>query len=328
MAAPRLELSGALGAAPDAVTLGQIVRRVIWLCARTGAASTSTATIATALWFAHLTAADRVSLDPHAAGCFEALHYLLGNLERGEIERHADAAGGPAALSRSCGPARRFVDFAPATATLAAAGPLVAAAVRRHVEERFGPRERSRFVALTREEGLDRAAIGSLVEQLAPPAAPGSVLWVIEVAHPPGATIPGRRQAPGTPGEPSVAGRLGAIRGQRQARRQPVLDAPAAGRVHSRAALRGELRAAGWHTIELHHGTRREARFAAPGGKALRGWFELVDDHSLCGLRGEELRKRLLDGAPAKVIRCVEALDDDELAVLVEDLAGNDVVAV
>ncbi len=93
----------------------------------------------------------------------------------------------------------------------------------------------------------------------------------------------------------------------------------------SGAALRRELRSAGWHTVELRHGRRREARFAETAGKALRSWLERVDrEETLAGLASEELRKRFLDGAPAKVARSLEELGDDELALLAADLGGHD----
>src|SRR5260370_31208331 len=46
------------------------------------ASSASLVTVMTALYFAHLDAADRVSVKPHASPVFHAIQYLLGNLDR------------------------------------------------------------------------------------------------------------------------------------------------------------------------------------------------------------------------------------------------------
>jgi pyruvate dehydrogenase E1 component len=82
-------------------TLEEIQQRVLWLSARIvdaanherdnadgikvgghQASSASMVTAMTALWFAHLDAADRVAVKPHASPVFHAIQYLLGNLDR------------------------------------------------------------------------------------------------------------------------------------------------------------------------------------------------------------------------------------------------------
>jgi pyruvate dehydrogenase E1 component len=45
------------------------------------ASSGSMVTIMTALWFGHLTSADRVSVKPHASPVLHAINYLLGDLD-------------------------------------------------------------------------------------------------------------------------------------------------------------------------------------------------------------------------------------------------------
>src|SRR3954469_17789757 len=85
---------------PDLAVLEEIARRVLWLATRivdaanhdrdTGdgvkvgghqASSASLVTAMTALWFAHLTADDKVSMKPHASPVFHAIQYLLGALD-------------------------------------------------------------------------------------------------------------------------------------------------------------------------------------------------------------------------------------------------------
>src|SRR5579871_1321100 len=88
-------------AGPDLAVLEEIQRRVVWLAVRMvdaanheraapdgvkvgghQASSTSAASILTALYFAHLEAADKVSVKPHASPVFHAIQYLLGTLDR------------------------------------------------------------------------------------------------------------------------------------------------------------------------------------------------------------------------------------------------------
>ncbi len=85
----------------DVAVLDEIQQRVLWLATRiidaanhdreTGdgvkvgghqASSASLVTVMTALYFAYLEAADRVSVKPHASPVFHAIQYLLGNLDR------------------------------------------------------------------------------------------------------------------------------------------------------------------------------------------------------------------------------------------------------
>src|SRR5205085_1549227 len=96
--------AGAALAAParaDLAALEAIQRRVLWLAVRIvdyanrerpkadelkvgghQASSASMISLLTALYFADLTSADRVSLKPHASPVLHAIEYLLGRLPR------------------------------------------------------------------------------------------------------------------------------------------------------------------------------------------------------------------------------------------------------
>lgn len=88
---------------------------------------------------------------------------------------------------------------------------------------------------------------------------------------------------------------------------------------------RGQFEAAGWHVVEVKYGRRLRA---APD--AVRGWIDaLPNEHyqALFGQTGAKLREMFLDGAPAEVGEAIADVPDDELAALVQDLGGHDLVA-
>src|ERR1700749_1493173 len=143
--------------AVDLDVLDEIQRRVLWLAVRmvdsanrersTGdgvkvgghqASSASLVTAMTALYFAYLTAEDRVSVKPHASPVFHSIQYLLGNLDRSYLTTLRARGGLQAYPSRTNDPDE--VAFSTGSVGLGAAAPLFAAAGRRHVDGDFGPR--------------------------------------------------------------------------------------------------------------------------------------------------------------------------------------------
>ncbi len=288
----------------DPAILDEIQQRVLWLATRivdaanhdrdTGdgvkvgghqASSASLVTVMTALYFAHLDAPDRVSVKPHASPVFHAIQYLLGNLDRAYLPTLRAFGGLQSYPSRTKDPDP--VDFSTGSVGLGAAAPLFAAAVRRYVDAHFGPRPRSRFVALIGDAELDE---GNIWEAVADPATDGlgNVLWIVDV----------NRQS---------------------------LDRVVPGvRI---AQWEQQFSAAGWHVVEAKYGQALQAAFAQPGGDALRDWIDAMpNEHyqSLFGLAAAAVRERFLDGAPAEVERFCAGLGDSELASLVTDLAGHD----
>src|SRR5690349_23886344 len=96
----------AVRAPADEATLREIARRVLWLAAsivdaanagrpndsgvKVGghqASSASMVDVMVALWFAELTARDRVSVKPHASPVLHAINYLLGDLDEAYLPR-------------------------------------------------------------------------------------------------------------------------------------------------------------------------------------------------------------------------------------------------
>jgi pyruvate dehydrogenase E1 component len=288
----------------DPAILDEIQQRVLWLATRivdaanhdreTGdgvkvgghqASSASLVTVMTALYFAHLDAPDRVSVKPHASPVFHAIQYLLGNLDRSYLPTLRAFGGLQSYPSRTKDP--DGVDFSTGSVGLGAAAPLFAAAVRRYVDAHFGPRPRSRFIALIGDAELDE---GNIWEAVADPATDGlgDVLWIVDV----------NRQS---------------------------LDRVVPGvRI---AQWKQQFSAAGWHVVEAKYGQALQAAFAQPGGDSLRDWIDAMpNEHyqSLFGLDAAGVRERFLDGAPAEVRQFCAGLGDAELASLVTDLAGHD----
>ncbi len=288
----------------DLAVLDEIQQRVLWLATRivdaanhdrdTGdgvkvgghqASSASLVSAMTALYFGFLDAPDKVSVKPHASPVYHAVQYLLGNLDRGYLTRLRAFGGLQAYPSRTKDPDRP--DFSTGSVGLGAAAPLFAAAARRYVDAHFGPRPRSRFIALIGDAELDE---GNIWEAVADPATDGlgSVMWIIDV----------NRQS---------------------------LDRVVPGvRI---AQWEQQFTAAGWHVVEAKYGQRLHAAFGRPGGGQLRDWIDAMpNEHyqSLFGLGPAELRARFLDGAPAEVSQFCAGIPDDELASLVTDLAGHD----
>jgi pyruvate dehydrogenase E1 component len=298
-------VTGSAGTGADLAVLDTIQERVLWLATRivdaanhdrdTGdgvkvgghqASSASLVTVMTALYFAYLDAPDKVSVKPHASPVFHAIQYLLGNLDRGYLPTLRAFGGLQSYPSRTKDP--DVVDFSTGSVGLGAAAPLFAAAARRYVDAHFGPRPRSRFVALVGDAELDE---GNIWEAVADPATDGlgDVMWIVDV----------NRQS---------------------------LDRVVPGiRI---AQWKQQFAAAGWHVVEAKYGHRLQAAFTRPGGEALRAWIdEMPNEHyqSLFGLAPDAAAGRFLDGAPEDVRRfCATMTGDAELAGLVTDLAGHD----
>ncbi|HTX85752.1 MAG TPA: transketolase C-terminal domain-containing protein [Streptosporangiaceae bacterium] len=295
------------GAGCDPAVLDEIQRRVLWLATRivdaanhdrdTGdgvkvgghqASSASLVTVMTALYFAYLDAPDRVSVKPHASPVYHAIQYLLGNLDRSYLTTLRAFGGLQSYPSRTKDP--DGVDFSTGSVGLGAAAPLFAAAARRYVDAHFGPRPRSRFIALIGDAELDE---GNIWEAVADPATDGlgDVLWIVDV----------NRQS---------------------------LDRVVPGvRI---AQWEQQFSAAGWHVVEAKYGQALQKAFIQPGGDSLRAWIDAMPNEqyqSLFGLEPTAVRERFLDGAPPQVQQFCAGIPDHELAPLVTDLAGHDLGA-
>jgi len=181
----------------DLETLEAVERRVHWLAVRMvdhanrrpggaggikvgghQASSTSMVSLMTALWFAHLDAADRVAVKPHASPVFHAIRYLLGQLDADALTRLRSFGGLQAYPSRTKDPGP--VDFSTGSVGLGATAPLFAAMARRYIDAHHGERPTSRFVALVGDAELDE---GNIWEAIGDAATAGldDVLWVVDL---------------------------------------------------------------------------------------------------------------------------------------------------
>jgi len=288
----------------EAGVLEEIQRRVLWLATRmvdaanrerdTGdgvkvgghqASSASLVTVMTALWFAHLDPDDRVAVKPHASPVLHAIQFLLGRLDRKYLTMLRQRGGLQSYPSRTKDPDP--VDFSTGSVGLGAAAPLFAAVVRRYVDAHFGPRPRSRWIAIIGDAELDE---GNVWEAVADPATRGlgDVTWIVDF----------NRQS---------------------------LDRVVPGvRIDE---WRRSFEAYGWHVQEVKYGARLREFFTRPGGDALRRWIDRMPNEqyqSLFGLPAGEVPDRFLDDAPEEVRSLVAEVPAEELAALVTDLGGHD----
>ncbi|MEU8242984.1 pyruvate dehydrogenase [Actinoplanes missouriensis] len=182
----------------DIGVLREIARRVLWLSAsivdaanagrpndsgvKVGghqASSASMVDIMVALWFAELTADDRVSVKPHASPVLHAINYLLGDLDESYLPRLRDKGGLQSYPSRLKDP--DTVDFSTGSVGIGATAALWAAMAHRYLASRFpGTRPGGRFVSLLGDAELDEGAIWEAVMDPAV-ARMGELLWVVDL---------------------------------------------------------------------------------------------------------------------------------------------------
>ena len=282
--------------------LQEIEKRVLWLAVRMvdwanrergleikrgghQASSASLVSVMTALWFGHISGSDKVAVKPHASPVYHAIKYLTGELDRSYLTRLRNLGGLQAYPSRTKDP--DVADFSTGSVGLGAVAPLFAAAARRYVETKFGPREPSRFIALLGDAELDE---GNVWEAIAEPALTGlgNVMLVVDA--------------------------------NRQSLDRVVPDI-AVGR------MAGAFAAAGWHVAQAKYGRRLQGLFARPGGAALKEHIDAMPNEqyqSLFRLAGTDLRSQFLEGAGRGAAESIAGVADEDLPSVVHDLAGHD----
>lgn len=178
-------------------TLGEVEQRVLWLAtsmvhaanvrrANTSgvkvgghqASSASMVTLMTALWFEHLTPADRVSVKPHASPVLHAINYLLGNLDASYLPRLRELGGLQPYPSRTKDP--DVPDYSTGSVGIGATAPVWGAIAHRYVSAHFGVEPGGRQISLLGDAELDEGAIWEcvadpMVQRL------GEVLWVVDL---------------------------------------------------------------------------------------------------------------------------------------------------
>jgi pyruvate dehydrogenase E1 component len=299
---------------PTTETLGilrALERKVLWLASWTihnanhlretrdglkvgghQASSASLASIMTALYFHVLRPEDRVAVKPHASPVFHAIQYLLGLQAREKLEAFRAFGGAQSYPSRTKD--IDDVDFSTGSVGLGVAQTIFASLVQDYVRAHgWGlARPEGRMVALVGDAELDE---GNVFEALLEGWKQGlrNCWWVIDY----------NRQS---------------------------LDAVV--REGLWARYEELFRAFGWDVRILKYGSLMRQAFAEPGGERLRDWIDRCPNSLYSALvfqGGAAWRKRLNDeiGDKGEVTRLIEARSDDELARLMNNLAGHDLPA-
>jgi pyruvate dehydrogenase E1 component len=286
----------------DLDALREIERRVLWLAVRIvdhanrrepteikvgghQASSASMVSMMTALWFAHITGADKVAVKPHASPVYHAIKYLTGELDRSYLTTLRQRGGLQAYPSRTKDPDVR--DFSTGSVGLGAVAPLFSSLVRRYTDAHFGAGPPARFIATLGDAELDE---GNVWEAISDPGAQGlgDVTLIVDL----------NRQS------------LDRVVPEIQARRLQQFFANAGWHV-AEAKYGSQLTKA----FTEPGGEALRAHIDAMSNEAYQ---------SLFGLDGPALRAKLLAGADPAVHALAGDYDDAGLESLVTDLGGHD----
>src|SRR5882724_885339 len=255
------------------------------------ASSASLATIMTALYFHTLRPQDRVAVKPHASPNFHAIQYLLGKQTREKLEGFRGYKGAQSYPSRTKD--ADDVDFSTGSVGLGVAQTLFSSLTQDYVRAHF-PAEKpeGRMISLVGDAELDE---GNIFEALLEGWKQGlrNCWWIIDY----------NRQS------------LDAVVREGLWERYEQL-----------------FKNFGWDVVIVKYGALQQAAFREPGGEALKSWIDHCPNALYSALvfqGGAAWRKRLLDelGDQGDVTKLIEKRSDDELAALMTNLAGHDLVA-
>jgi pyruvate dehydrogenase E1 component len=309
---PDLQPPGAWPAA-DLHALKQIERKLLWLSAwmvhnanhlrpnRDGlkvgghqASCASVVSILTALYFAKLRPQDRVAVKPHASPVFHAINYLFGRQSRENMENLRRFGGAQAYPSRMKDGAE--VDFSTGSVGLGVAATSFSALIQDYVRlHGLMPDSlpAGRHIAIAGDAELDEGNIyEALLEGWKHDVR--NVWWIVDY----------NRQS---------------------------LDSVVQDRLFGRfEGLFGDM---GWNVVRLKYGRLQEAAFARPGGEGLRRWIDDCPNSLYASLTfqgGEAWRTALLAdlGRSAELRAIIDPLSDADLAALMTNLGGHDIVAI
>ena len=294
-------------------TLHEISERVLWLSTSmihhanrirpnpTGlkvgghqASCASMVTIMTSLWFEQLTAADRVSVKPHASPVLHAINYLLGELDEKYLTTLRSYGGLQSYPSRAKDP--DAVDYSTGSVGIGATAPIWGAISRRFGDSAFSEDTpsgfRGRQYSLVGDAELDEGAVWEAV--IDPGIGElGEIVWIVDL----------NRQSLDRV-VPNIAAR----------RLEKMFDA------------------AGWQVITVRFGRLLENLFARSGGDALRRRILDMPNpeyQRLLRCSAAELRDRLPGkGSDAEAItELIGDLDDVMLTESIRNLGGHDLDA-
>lgn len=253
------------------------------------ASCASLATLMSVLYLHVLRPQDRVAVKPHASPIFHAIQYLLGHQNRDKLENFRGFGGAQSYPSRTKDV--DDVDFSTGSVGLGGAMAVFSAVVQDYVHAKGWAQDwpKGRMIALLGDAELDE---GNLYEAL----------------------LEGRKH--------DLRNCWWFIDYNRQS-----LDAVTRDRQN---LLFGDIfRTMGWDVVELKYGSLQKAAFAEPGGAALQAWIDDCPNQLYSALTyqgGAAWRRRLMDdiGDQGTVTELLDRRDDDQLAILMTNLAGHD----
>ena len=252
------------------------------------ASCASISTIMTVLYFAALGKYDRVAVKPHAGPILHAIHYLLGQQSRDQLERFRGVGGMQSYPSRTKD--KIPVDFSTGSVGLGVAITAFASLMQDYLVAHgaLPPDETGRMIALMGDAELDEGNIyEALIEAYKHDVR--NCWWIVDY----------NRQS---------------------------LDATTADRMFDR--FDGIFATCGWRVLTLKYGRLQREAFAKPGGDALKDWIDRCSnaDYAALTYQGgaawrERLKRDLVGDAGALAL--IASHDDAALARLMTGLGGH-----
>ena len=249
------------------------------------ASCASMSTIMTALYLTALRPQDKVAVKPHGGPLLHALHYLLGNQSREQLESFRAFGGAQSYPSRTKD--KIPIDFSTGSVGLGVAITLFASLVQDYLiaHDALAEADAGRMIALMGDAELDEGNIyEALIEGYK--HAVRNLWWIVDY----------NRQS---------------------------LDATTMDRMFNR--FDDIFATCGWRTVTLKHGRLQRAAFEEPGGPALRDWIDSTPNAEFAALTyqgGAAWRERLLRDVP-EVAPILDSRDDAALNRLMTNLGGH-----
>ncbi len=252
------------------------------------ASCASMTTIMAALYFHALRPTDKVAVKPHAGPLLHAIHYLLGNQSRDQLERFRGLGGAQSYPSRTKD--KIPVDFSTGSVGLGVAVTMFASLVQDYLiaHGQMAEAEAGRMIALMGDAELDEGNIyEALIEGYKHDVR--NCWWIVDY----------NRQS---------------------------LDHTTADRMFRR--FDDIFETCGWRVVTLKHGKLQKRAFAKPGGRALQDWIDNCPNAEFAALTyqgGAAWRARLVAdiGDMPGVARLLECNDDAALGELMTNLGGH-----
>jgi len=252
------------------------------------ASCASMTAIMAALYFHALRPQDKVAVKPHAGPVLHAIHYLLGQQTRDQLERFRGLGGAQSYPSRTKDAIP--VDFSTGSVGLGVAATAFSSIVQDYLiaHGRVREEDAGRMIALMGDAELDEGNIYEcLIEGYKHDLR--NCWWVVDY----------NRQS---------------------------LDSTTADRMFRR--FDDIFETCGWRVITLKYGKLQRAAFQRPGGQALEQWIDNCPNAEFAALTyqgGAAWRERLLADIAARrqVKDLLDSFDDDQLAALMTNLGGH-----